>query len=149
MAALRLFWRVFYSSPIPLVILERGRVLPARQLSTTSSRAAGLSRRCCRVDYYGRHWKGSGSYFGWYERKSRRLLYPCILLPSWQTPSIPNRRRRGDRDMTLNTYGDLSPGPGPRWACVPEGRPGTAARSIPKISFFKTDTLGKQENLGV
>ena len=32
---------------------------------------------------------------GWYERKSRRLLAPCILLPSWQTASIPNRRRRG------------------------------------------------------
>ena len=36
---------------------------------------------------------------------------------------------------------DLSPGPGPHRACVPEGRPNTAARSIPKISFFKADTV--------
>jgi len=37
-------------------------------------------------------------YFGWYERKSRRLLSPCILLlPSWQTASIPNRGRRRGR----------------------------------------------------
>jgi hypothetical protein len=64
-------------------------------------------------------------------------------------PRSPTDEDEGDRDMTLNTYGDLSPGPGPRWACVPEGRPGTAARSIPKISFFKTGTLGKPENLGV
>jgi hypothetical protein len=32
-------------------------------------------------------------------------------------------------------------GSGTIWGCVPEGRPNTAARSIPKISFFKADTV--------
>src|SRR4029077_7961731 len=41
--------------------------------------------------------------------------------------------------------GDLSPGPGPPEACVPEGRPNTAARSIPKVSFFKADTVFLQK----
>ena len=30
---------------------------------------------------------------------------------------------------------------GTTWGRVPEGRPDTAARSIPKISFFKADTV--------
>ena len=49
------------------------------------------------------------------ERKSRRLLSPCILLPSWQTAPIPRPRTKdddddegeGDRDMTLNRYDAL------------------------------------------
>jgi hypothetical protein len=32
--------------------------------------------------------------FGWSERNSRHLLSLGILLPSWQTASIPNRRGR-------------------------------------------------------
>ena len=36
-------------------------------------------------------------------------------------------------------------GSGTKWACVPEGRPNTAARSIPKISFFKVDTVFLQK----
>jgi hypothetical protein len=35
-------------------------------------------------------------------------------------------------------------GSGTTWTCVPEGRPNTAARSIPKISFFKADTLSEE-----
>jgi hypothetical protein len=27
-------------------------------------------------------------YFGWYERKSRRLLSPCILFHPWQTENV-------------------------------------------------------------
>jgi hypothetical protein len=33
-------------------------------------------------------------FFGWYKRNSYRLLSRFILLPSWQTASIPNRGRR-------------------------------------------------------
>ena len=33
--------------------------------------------------------------------------------------------------------------PEPQGACGPEGRPNTAARSIPKISFFKADKRPK------
>jgi hypothetical protein len=64
-----------------------------------------------------------------------RAKVPPLASSMYSSSSIrrsPTEDEGENRDITLYSYGDLSPGPAPHRACVPEGQPNTAARSIPK-----------------